>query len=344
MSGTSLDGLDLAICNFKVKELNKWEYSITNAFTIDYPNVLAERLKKSTDSSGFELVKLQNDWTNFVAKAVNDLKKDGITLPELIGNHGHTVFHQPEFGLTYQLANNASLATQTGCTVIGDFRSADVSLGGQGAPLVPIGDDMLFHSFDACLNLGGIANISYQKHGRRLAFDCSPFNIPFNHYAQLLGHPYDKSGDLAAKGTINDDLKSALIALPYFKKSHPKSLGVEWIKSVFYPIIESYNISHQDILATLSATFAEIISQSINESKAKQVLITGGGAYNDFFIEQLQLLTKSELKLPEKDLIDFKEALIFAFLAVLRVREEKNTLNEVTGAKKGHRSGALYLP
>ncbi len=344
MSGTSLDGLDLALCTFRVKELNKWEYSINHAYTIDYPKALIERLKNSTNLSGLELVQLQNDWTNFVATAVNEFKKDQKEIPEIIGNHGHTVFHQPEVGLTYQLANNASLATQTGCSVIGDFRSADVALGGQGAPLVPIGDELLFHPFDACLNLGGIANISYQIDGKRLAFDCSPFNIPFNYYAQLLGQPYDKGGHLAASGVVNDELKAAILALPYFKKSHPKSLGVEWITTVFYPIIHSYKISHQNILATLSAAFAEEIAEVINRTGAKQVLITGGGAYNDFFIEQLRLLTDCELKLPDKKLIDFKEALIFAFLAVLRIRKEENTLNEVTGAKKRHQSGGLYLP
>ncbi len=344
MSGTSLDGLDLAVCTFKEGELNKWEYSINHACTIDYPKRLIERLKNSTNLSGLELVQLQNDWTNFVATAVNEFKEDKKEFPEIIGNHGHTVFHQPEIGLTYQLANNAALAAKTGCTVIGDFRSVDVALGGEGARLVPIGDDLLFHQFDACLNLGGIANISYKKEGKRLAFDCSPFNIPFNYYAQLLDQPYDKSGHLAASGVINHDLKAVILALPYFKKSHPKSLGIEWIKSVIYPITQSYKISQQDILATLSATFATVIAEAINKSKAKQVLITGGGAYNDFFIEQLRLLTDSKLQVPEKKVIDFKEALIFAFLAVLRIREEKNTLREVTGAKKSHRSGGLYLP
>lgn len=344
MSGTSLDGLDLALTTFNKDALNKWRYNAVLAKTIPYPNLLNERLKNSISLSGLELIHLQNDWTEFVIEQVNQCKIETETTIDLIGNHGHTVFHQIDKKLTFQLTNNASLAAKTGISVIGDFRSADVSLNGQGAPLVPIGDQLLFHNYDACLNLGGIANISFNKKGQRIAYDCCPFNIPMNRYASELDLIYDEGGQLAAKGKVNETLLQELSQIDYFHSTYPKSLGIEWVENHFMNIINNYTLSISDKLATLIELFAQIISVAINRSKAKNCLITGGGAYNSYFIERLKDQTNAQIVVPENKLIEFKEAIIFGFLGVLRIREESNTISSVTGALRSHSSGGLYLP
>tara|TARA_R110002049_G_scaffold120471_4_gene274890 strand:- start:1470 stop:2534 length:1065 start_codon:yes stop_codon:yes gene_type:complete len=344
MSGTSLDGLDLALTTFNKDVLNNWSYKIVLAKTLSYPNSLTERLKSCTSLSGLELIQLQNDWTEFVIEQVNRFKLETETPIDLIGNHGHTVFHQINKRLTFQLANNAALAAKTGIRVIGDFRSSDVAMNGQGAPLVPIGDQLLFHHYDACINLGGIANISFESNGERLAYDCCPFNLPLNRYASELGLKYDEGGQLAAKGKVNETLLQELSQIDYFHSTYPKSLGIEWVENHFMNSINKYTLSIADILATLIELFAQIISDAINLSKANNCLITGGGAYNSYFIERLENKTKAQIVVPGYELIEFKEAIIFGFLGVLRSREENNTISSVTGALRSHSSGGLYLP
>ncbi len=344
MSGTSLDGLDLALTTFQTNALNKWSFTTISAKTIDYPNHLAERLKKSILLSGLELIELQNDWTEFVVQQVLKFKNDVRINIDLIGNHGHTIFHQTQKQLTFQLANNAALAVKTGIKVVGDFRSGDVALGGQGAPLVPIGDQLLFHEYDACINLGGIANISFGDNGKRIAYDCCPFNIPLNIFAAELGLKYDEGGKLAANGSVDETLFNELKKLSYFRLNPPKSLGIEWINSEFLPILEKYELNSSDKLATLVEFYAHIIAKAMQSSKAKTTLITGGGAYNHYFIERLSELSSTNLIVPDAKLIEFKEAIIFGFLGVLRIREEENTISSVTGAQKSYSSGGLYLP
>ncbi len=344
MSGTSLDGLDLALTTFQVNDSNKWTFETHLLKTVRYPSELVDRLKKGISLSAIQLIELQNDWTNFVAKEVNQLKQNSSLQIHLIGNHGHTIFHQIHKELTFQLANNASLAAKTGLKVIGDFRSGDVALGGQGAPLVPIGDKLLFQEYEACLNLGGIANLSFNRNGKSIAYDCCPFNIPLNKYASDLGKEFDKGGENAATGTVHKLLSDELINLTYFKNTFPKSLGLEWINEEFLPCIEKYNLTARDSLATLINLYVKIIARDIHDSLAKTILIAGGGAYNTYFVNQLALNCKSQLILPTKEIIEFKEAIIFAFLGVLRFREEQNTISSVTGAKKNHSAGGLYLP
>lgn len=344
MSGTSLDGLDIALTTFQVDASNKWTFKPQLLKTARYPSELVNRLKKGISLSGIQLIELQNDWTNFVANEINQLKQVSNYPIHLIGNHGHTIFHQVNKELTFQLANNAALAVKTGIKVIGDFRSGDVALAGQGAPLVPIGDKLLFPEYEACLNLGGIANLSFNKNGKSIAYDCCPFNIPLNNYALAIGKEFDKGGENAAKGSVNELLLDELINLTYFKDTYPKSLGFEWINEIFLPCIDKYNLSTEDNLATLINLYIKIIALDIHDSSAKTILITGGGAYNTYFVNQLTQVCESQLIIPSKEIIEFKEAIIFAFLGVLRFREEHNTISSVTGAKKSHSAGGLYLP
>mgnify|MGYP001951419591 CR=1 FL=1 len=224
----------------------------------------------------------------------------------------------------------------------GDFRVQDVELGGQGAPLVPIGDLLLFGEYDYCLNLGGFANVSTEKEGKRIAYDICAVNTVLNLYAQKLGKPYDAEGAFAKAGTIHKPLLEELNGLPYFQKEPPKSLGVEWVHKTIFPIIETYKLSPQDVLATFTEHIAvQLASQFEAESK---VLVTGGGAFNAWLLERVQFHQNIHLILPEDRLIEFKEALVFALLGVLRLEEKINVLSSVTGASKDHCAGILYNP
>ncbi|MBR9831749.1 anhydro-N-acetylmuramic acid kinase [bacterium] len=344
MSGTSLDGLDIALSTYTYNTDHQWKYHILKTKTVPYDAKLKQQLQMATEMSGLELKLLENHWSIFVAHHINLFVKESQVSPDLIGNHGHTIFHQIDKKLTYQIANNSLIATHTNIPTIGDFRSADVALGGQGAPLVPIGDHLLFNHYDCCINLGGIANISYQNKDKSIAFDCCPFNIPLNLIANSIGLDFDSGGEIAATGVVHRPLLERLKAISFFYQSPPKSLGIEWIRNHFLPIIDEFEISNQDILATLVELYADIISRILLQNNLKQILITGGGAHHKHFIELLE--QKSNLKIfkIDKETIDFKEAIIFGFLGVLRWRKENNTLPSVTGASRAHCSGGVYLP
>jgi anhydro-N-acetylmuramic acid kinase len=216
-------------------------------------------------------------------------------------------------------------------------------LGRQGAPLVPIGDRLLFSDFRYCLNLGGFANISYEDENDRIAYDICPVNIVLNHYVSKIGLEYDDKGQLASKGKINNQLLKKLNQLEFFSKKPPKSLGLEWVNKNVFPSIESFNLQIEDILRTYVEHIAIQISKNL-EQKNSNVLVTGGGAYNKFLIERIVDLSDSKIIIPNHELIEYKEALIFALLGVLRERKEINCLKSVTGAKKNHSSGKILIP
>jgi len=344
MSGTSLDGIDISLSSYSYDKNSAWSFDIKKTTTISYSEELKHQLAGATELSGLALKLLENEWSNFAAKQINQFLKNSVIKPELIGNHGHTIFHQTDKKLTYQLANNSIIAVETGIPTIGDFRSADVALGGQGAPLVPIGDAMLFSKYDCCINLGGIANLSFTKNNETIAYDCCPFNIPLNILANSLGHDFDDGGKIAAMGMVNESLLKELMEIPFFNESHPKSLGIEWIKEHFLPIIEKHTIKTADTLSTLIELYTKLIGSVILDNNLHRVLITGGGTHNTYFIEELKKKTKIEIETMKEETIDFKEAIIFGFLGVLRWRKEVNTVPSVTGASKAHSSGGLYLP
>jgi anhydro-N-acetylmuramic acid kinase len=341
MSGTSLDGLDIAYCSFSEKN-NKWKFSIKVADTVAYSNKWLKKLQSAHELSGADLLKLHNEYGKYLGEQVAIfIKAKGIRKVDFVASHGHTVFHQPKEKFTFQLGNGAAIAAVSNCNVVNDFRTLDVALNGQGAPLVPIGDKMLFSEYEYCINLGGFANISFDKSGKRIAFDICPANIALNYLASQLGKQYDKNGQLAAKGKIENDLLKELNALSYYKASAPKSLGREWLEKEFLPIINEQEIGIEDKLATVTTHVAEQIANSVKQ-KGK-VLVTGGGAFNAFLIKQLQAkLPHHKIAIPAEEIVKFKEAMVFAFLGVLRWEEKDNCLASVTGAYRNNKGGTIW--
>jgi anhydro-N-acetylmuramic acid kinase len=343
MSGTSLDGLDMAYCVFSERN-DKWVFTIKSFVMVDYDTKWIKKLQYAPNLPGNELMLLHNEYGKYLGEQVSRfIKIKGIKKLDFVASHGHTIFHQPEEKLTFQLGNGAALAAACGCTVINDFRSLDVALNGQGAPLVPIGDKLLFAEYEYCINLGGFANISYDKNGKRMAFDIGPVNIVLNYLAELLGKHYDKDGKLAAKGKVDRNLLDKLNALAYYKQPPPKSLGREWVENKFLPIINKTSISLEDKLATVTENIAEQIARTIKNQAKGKVLVTGGGTYNKYLVKLLQAkLPDHKIVIPADDIIKYKEALVFAFLGVLRWEGKDNCLSSVTGADRNNKGGTIF--
>ena len=345
MSGTSGDGLDLAYVHFEHHQ--SWNFEIELAKTYTFPGDLGQKLSTAHLLTGLELAQLDVDFGRWMGLQVKEFCREFQIKPMAVASHGHTVFHQPKNGLTLQIGNGWALHQASGERIINDFRMLDVQLGGQGAPLVPIGDRMLFPQVDFCINLGGISNISMEKEGKRIAFDCSPFNLLLNAQANKMGKTYDTGGAIARTGEINLTLFEQLNQLPFYASTAAKSLGREDMEQDFIPLIEASNLSPADILNTLVEHFAFQISIAIKkytQTPKPLVLITGGGAYNTYFIERLDHYLEHHWENYEanSELIEFKEALIFAFLGVLRLREENNSLASVTGASRDSCGGIIY--
>ncbi|MSP85379.1 MAG: anhydro-N-acetylmuramic acid kinase [Flavobacteriaceae bacterium] len=342
MSGTSLDGIDLAHLNFEIIN-GKWKFQILESQTIRYSQEWINQLKIAVGFSESELDQLNKEYTlllgNTISKFISKYKLEFI---DAVCSHGHTILHQPKNGFTLQIGNLPEIATICNQKVVCDFRVQDVELGGQGAPLVPIGDRLLFPKVDYCLNLGGFSNVSFEENGNRIAFDISPVNTVLNFYANKLGLEYDDKGTISSTGNINSELLNELNELNFYKLAHPKSLGFEFVKEIVLPLIEIFEISIEDKLATFTEHIAYQIGLLLPYKKIK-LLITGGGAYNDYLISRIEyFLKETSLLIPENKIIEFKEALIFGFLGVLKLRNEINTLSSVTGASKDHSSGKIY--
>ncbi len=345
MSGTSGDGLDLAYCHYEKSD--QWSFEILHSMTIPFPESMGEKLMNSHLLSALDLAILDVDFGRWMGEKVKDFCHENQIFPQAVCSHGHTVFHQPAKGLSLQIGNGWALHQACGIKVINDFRMLDVQLGGQGAPLVPIGDQLLFPQIDFCINLGGIANISMDDSGTRTAFDCCPFNLLLNEQANKLGSLYDSGGDWAKEGSVNIPLFNQLNDLPFYVNNNPKSLGREDMEREFLPLIRNSGLSEKDNLCTLVEHYAYQISEVIKANQVREnhsVLITGGGAYNSYFIERLdhQLQGKWTLFAASAELIEFKEALVFGFLGVLRLRNETNSLASVTGASKDSCGGTIY--
>lgn len=343
MSGTSLDGIDLCHVRFLFNE--KWKFDIINTSTIPYPTHWLELLSNVIERSSLELEQIDVAYSKYLGNVVNEfIQNYNIQRLDAICSHGHTVFHQPENGLTYQIGNSEDLGAILNKTVVCDFRIQDVEYGGQGAPLVPIGDALLFSEYDVCLNLGGFANISFDKNGNRIAYDICPVNIVLNYFTNQIGLDFDDQGKLAALGMIDQQLLSALNDLEYYKKEHPKSLGLEWVKTTILPLIKSFDLSIGDILRTFVEHIAIQITDQINFISDAKVLVTGGGSFNLFLMSRIIDLSSPKIIIPTNEIINFKEALVFGFLGVLKLRNEPNCLSSVTGAKRDHSSGKIFRP
>lgn len=342
MSGTSVDGLDLVACRFTYDE--KWNFEVIKANSISYSHKWVNKLMDAFELNALDLAFLHNEFGKYTGKQIVDFCADLAEKPVLIASHGHTIYHQPEMKLTVQIGNGANIAAVTGIPTACDFRSTDVALGGQGAPLVPIGDELLFEEYEFCLNLGGIANVSFRDKGQRKAFDICPANMVFNHFTKEMGYEYDLNGSMGRSGKVHAELLHLLNSMDFYKQEGPKSLGREWIESEFLPLIYSFQLPTEDILRTLYEHVSDQLTNAVDNYPKGQILITGGGAHNVFLIELFSEKTKHKTIVPSQQIIDFKEAIIFAFLGVLRLRNEVNCLKSVTGADHDHCSGAIYLP
>lgn len=341
MSGTSLDGIDLAYITFYYHE--SWKFNIVYTKTVPYNKEWLSILSNLTTVSKEKLQLIDKDYTAYLATVINRfIVANNISTLDAICSHGHTALHQPKNGLTYQIGNQKALAKLTKNKVVCDFRVQDVKLGGQGAPLVPIGDALLFSEYDYCLNLGGFANVSYQKNAARIAYDICPVNIVLNKYANKLGYAFDNKGEIAKSGELLKNLETQLQNLAYYNQKPPKSLGLEWVETNVFPIIEAINSTEKNILKTVTEHIAYQIAKNLKTNS--KVLVTGGGAYNEFLISRIKKNKKLNLIIPNKQLIEYKEALIFGLLGVLKLREEINCLASVTGAKQNHSSGKIYIP
>lgn len=340
MSGTSLDGLDIAVCRFK-KAKNGYKFKVLAAQTIPYSKDLKLRLKNLSIAKALDLAKLHQEFGKYIGENTVKFIKQHTLKVDAISSHGHTIFHQPALGFTTQIGCGATIAATTKITTVSDLRSLDVALKGQGAPLVPIGDKFLFGDYDSCLNLGGIANISFDKKGQRVAFDICVCNMVLNFLAEKKGKTFDENGKLAAGGKVNKDLLKKLNAIPFYKIKGSRSLGFEDFEKDIWPLLKNSNTS--DLLATSAEHIAQQIAVVLNANKLKTVLITGGGAFNGHLISLIKQKTRCKIIMPSKTIINFKEAIIFAFLGYLRLNERINTLRSVTGATNNSSGGAVYL-
>ena len=341
MSGTSLDGLDLSYVKLEFKK--KWKFNILKSETFNYGQNWKSKLSNAILLGKEDLHNLDIEYSLYLSHKIskfildNNVKKEAI-----VCSHGHTVFHQPEKGISLQIGNLKQLTNELNNLVVCDFRTQDVKLGGQGAPLVPIGDKLLFYNYDFCLNLGGFANISFEEDSKRIAFDVCPVNIVLNYYSEKLGLAYDVDGTISKQGAVNSSLLESLNNLNFYKQKHPKSLGLEWVKKEVFPLIDSFDIANEDILRTFVEHIAVQINNSIKNKPKGTILVTGGGVFNSFLIKRIENLSRHKTHIPEDDIVNYKEALIFGLLGVLKLRNEVNCLSSVTGVTKDHSSGKVF--
>ena len=343
MSGTSLDGLDITHCIFQ-KLKSGWKYTLSKYATVKYPAQWLNKLSKAHTLGGEELIALDAAYGSYLGKVTLDFIRRHQLKVDFISSHGHTVFHQPPKGFTYQIGNGYSLFAASGFPVVCDFRMQDVALGGEGAPLAPVGDKFLFNEYDVCLNLGGIANLSVELKGKRYAFDICFCNMGLNYLASEVSKSFDKDGAMAARGTVDNNLLKALNKIYLKFQVKRPSLAREIFENQIKPLLENENISVQDRLCTFTESAAREISKAIISSKGNaKVLCTGGGTFNSFLIARMLHHGGDDITfiIPEEEVIKFKEALVFGFLGVLRVREEINCLKTVTKAVRDSSAGAM---
>lgn len=356
MSGSSLDGLDIAFVEF-VHNAGNWIFDVQAAACYDYEPEWKDRLQNAISLNARDYQLLHADYGHYIGRAVNRFIEENSLHYKvaLIASHGHTTFHVPSQKMTAQLGDGAAIAAETGLPVISDLRALDVAFGGQGAPIVPIGEKYLLKEYDYYLNLGGIANISFQHPEKYIAFDICPANRVLNMIAAKEGKEYDAGGEMASHGVVNYDLLEKLNALAYYGQPFPKSLANDFGTDEVYPLISSAGLSSNDELRTFVEHIVNQIKSAISswqsanhkpQTTNHKLLITGGGAFNTFLInrisEELQAL-HVEVTVPDEKLVQYKEALIMAFIGVLRWRQEYTVLSSVTGAKRDSIGGALWI-
>ena len=347
MSGTSLDGLDIADVKFYRDNEGVWTFQLISSETIDYSTDLRDRLFHAPKISSEDISLLSVELSQFYGNEINTfISTNGIDKEDIyaIASHGQTIFHQPENSMTLQIGNTPHIATSTGIKAVVDFRTKDVALGGNGAPLIPIVDHLLFfNKAEAFLNLGGFSNLSFKENGVVRSFDVGPANIVINYLVKEKGLTMDEDGRIGRSGSLNEDLLSRLDRLEYYSRKGPKSLGWEWVENDVLPLFD-VNLSLEDKLYTYVSHITSQLIKAFKNANVSHVMITGGGARNSFLIDQLSSQFDGEIIIPSEDIVDFKEAIGFAFLGLLRCLNETNVLSSVTGARKDSCSGVIYKP
>lgn len=352
MSGSSLDGLDITYVQLD-EVRGKWEYQILAAECVPYTEDWRKRLINATTASVPEFLELDTDYGKYLGDSVNSfIEKHSLDHKvHFIASHGHTVYHSPSTATTGQIGNGAALAATTGLPVINDLRATDVALGGQGAPIVPIGDRLLFGAYKYLLNIGGIANLTIQENSENaIAFDVCPANQLLNELARRSGKEMDENGTMASGGQLLQDLLKQISEHPYYKIEAPKSLSNETAMVIGATLISNNGNKDADLLHTACHHIADQVVAAITNNggsdKSGQVLVTGGGAFNTFLMEVLRAKLDQlgvEVVVPEAEVVKYKEALVMALIGTLRWREEVNVLSSVTGATRDSVSGALWL-
>ena len=346
MSGTSLDGLDIAYCRLRSdEEFSNVDFELLAAETVPYPNSWTERLAGLVNTSAYEYALADVELGHYMGLCVRDFRLRNKGSVDAIASHGHTIFHQPNRGLTTQIGDGNAIAAETRLPVVYNFRLLDVALGGQGAPLVPIGDQLLFGKYDGCLNLGGFSNISYEIEHQRIAYDVSPCNMALNCLALLNNVFFDLNGIMARKGKLNGPLLQRFNSLDYYGTPLPKSLGKEWFDSEFRPLLAKKGDSAETVnnhLRTVVEHVAQQVGLAVKNANLHSLLVTGGGARNEFLVERIKAYSpQCKIVVPNREIIDYKEAIIFALLGFLRLYGKVNCLRSVTGASIDNCGGCI---
>lgn len=368
MSGSSLDGLDIAFAEIH-ENAGAWGAEILAADCYPYSPEWVDRLKNATSLNALDYQILHVDYGHYLGEQVNRfIEENGLHYKvALISSHGHTTFHIPGRRMTGQLGDGAAIAAVTGLPVVSDLRAMDIAFGGQGAPIVPIGEKLLFRNHSLFLNLGGIANISFNNPGSYIAFDVCPANRVLNMLAALAGKEYDAGGQMASEGHVHEELLQKLNALPYYAQPYPKSLANDFGTDEVFPIVQSFSLSIPDALRTYVEHIVQQIGRTVRDNRSaltddrqpltvdrqpltepqtSNLLVTGGGALNTFLVKRLQEeleLAGVEVSIPDEKLVQYKEALVMALIGVLRWRQEYNVLSSVTGARRDSIGGALWI-
>ncbi len=336
MSGTSCDGLDIAYCEFSKQK--SWSYKIIKCQTIKYNQNFINKISREFSEINKDLIELDYFFGKFIGLEINKFIKKHELKIDLVCSHGHTVIHNPEKKISFQIGCGKTIRNITKTTTINDFRIKDIEMGGQGAPLVPIGDNLLFKKYKYCLNLGGFANISEKTKNNIIGYDICPCNIILNYYSKKMGFPFDNKGALSSKGNINEMLLNELNNLNYYRIEGPKSLDVSWVRDNFIPTVDKYKLTAQNILATISKHIAQKIGEKINKA---ETIVSGGGCFNNHVINMIKKESNSKIVIPDIKTINYKEAMIFGFIGILKFRNEINCYNSVTGARENSIVGVI---
>ena len=344
MSGTSCDGLDIALCRFS-RDADRWQFELLKTITRTFPAKLKDRLLNAPNMRGLDLAQLDIDFGIWCGEKVSEFISSDDPAPLFVASHGHTVFHQPGKFLSLQIGKGAAIASACALPVVFDFRPLDVLHGGQGAPLVPVGDELLFPQYSHCINLGGFANISTRKGNQRIAWVICPAKFVLNQLSSLLGKEFDEDGIIGRSGKIIDSLLAELNSRNFYKLAAPKSLGKEWVELEIQPLLNRFRLAENipDVIRTFYEHIAVQIALAISDENAK-VLLSGGGTCNTFLIELFQEKSKAEFIVPDSEIISYKEAMVFAFMGLLRWLQKPNILSTATGAGQDVCSGLISLP